>query len=191
MYEMTAPPIQSDQSFDAINHIVAQARANPAAFKPLYEEFFPRIYRYCLRRVSQPQEAEDLTSLVFTRALTNLATFRGGSFAAWLFRIAHNAVANHLRDRRPTVPLEHNPESLASPNEILTNLVDAEARTRIAQLIATLPDESRELLALKVAGGLSAREIGQVVGKNETAVRMALSRIVQRLRAAWAEEEGR
>lgn len=191
MYEMTARRVQSNESMEEVAQTVERARANPAAFEPLYAEYFPRIYRYCLRRVSCPQEAEDLTSLVFTRALANLSNYRGGSFVAWLFRIAHNAVANHLRSRHHTIPLEDAAEISESGDEMLGRLIDAEERQRLARLIAALPDESRELLALRIAGGLSAKEIGQVVGKSETAVRMAISRIVRQLRVAWEQEEAR
>lgn len=191
MDEMTARRVQSNESMKEIAQTVERACANPAAFEPLYAEYFPRIYRYCLRRVSCPQEAEDLTSLVFTRALASLSTFRGSSFAAWLFRIAHNAVANHLRSRRPAIPLEGIAEISESGDEMLERLMNAEEREAVARLIAALPEEQRELLALKVTGGLSAKEIGQVVGKSETAVRMAISRIVQHLRAAWEQEEAR
>ena len=87
-----------------------QARTELNAFSPLYEAYCQRIYAYCLRRTGQPEEAEDLTSLVFTRALTGLNGYRGGSVAAWLFQIAHNAVANHLRDRPARLSFEP-PES--------------------------------------------------------------------------------
>src|SRR5258708_4377090 len=84
---------------------MAQARQDVAAFAPLYERYFHRIYAYCRRRVDSPSDAEDLTSLVFTRALVAVRDYRGGSVAAWLFRIAHNTVANHLRDYRPHLTL--------------------------------------------------------------------------------------
>ncbi len=189
MYELTAqaPP---EHSLAEVVQAIEQARANPAAFQPLYEEYFPRIYRYCLRRVTRLEEAEDLTSVVFTRALANLSQYRGGSFAAWIFRIAHNAVVNHLRGRRHSIPLEEI-ETLSDGDEMLSGLVKVEEQQRVARLIAALPDEDRELLALKVSGGLSAKEIGLVIGKSEGAVRVAIHRIVERLRAAWTKEEER
>src|SRR5690349_4481498 len=82
------------------------AQAGPPDFDSLYECYVERIYTYCLRRVGQHQEAEDLTSMVFTRAWASLDAYRGGSETAWLFKIAHNAVANHLRGRKPQVSLE-------------------------------------------------------------------------------------
>src|SRR4051794_13309049 len=75
-------------------------------FDLLYEKYVERIYNYCLRRVGQTQEAEDLASVIFTRAWAGLSTYRGGSEAAWLFKIAHNTVANHLRARKPQVSLD-------------------------------------------------------------------------------------
>jgi RNA polymerase sigma-70 factor (ECF subfamily) len=170
--------------------LLEQARADPAAFAPLYERYVVRIYQYCLRRVGNPEEAEDLTSLVFSRALSSIAGYRGGSPAAWLFAIAHNAVANHLRDRRAHVPLEgaaltaaaSRPEPHSDP---LDQVIKEEERRRVAELVAGLSEEQRALLTLKVVGQLSAREMGVVLGKREGAVRVALYRVVQQLRRAY------
>lgn len=160
--------LQDDQPAEEAR-ILERARGDPAAFAPLYERYFPRVYAYCLRRVGTVEEAEDLTSDVFTRALTGLGGYRGGSVAAWLFRIAHNAVANHLRGRRPQAPLE--PALAASPrltdsgDQPLERLVRVEEEERVARLIAALPERERELLTLRVVGGLSAKEAGAIRGR--------------------------
>jgi len=171
--------------------LVAAARRDPAHFAPLYERYFPRIYAYCLRRVDSAQEAEDLTSAIFIKALDGLAAFRGGSVAAWLFTIAHHAVANHYRDRRAHVPLEEAaailPDEEPAP---LEQVLKAEHVTAIRALVADLPQEQRDLLALKLTGGLSAAEIGQVVGKSAGAVRVELHRIIGRLRDRYAQQTG-
>ncbi len=176
--------------------ILERARTNPAEFAPIYERYFSLIYKYCWRRTGQTEEAEDLTSLVFTRALGGLANYRGGSVAAWLFQIAHNAVANHLRNRKPQTPFEFEAENESgfrewgrSTETALEQLVWAEERERVARLIAALSEEQRELLALKIHGELSAKEIGLVVGKSEGAVRVALHRIVQQLRSSYRQAE--
>ncbi len=188
MFEMTAPPVLSDNSAAEFASTIQRARTDPTAFQPIYEEYFSRIYHYCLRRVTLVQEAEDLTSQIFTRALTNLRSYRGGSFAAWLFRIAHNVVVNHLIRRRVHAPLEEI-ESTAVGDEMLGRLMNFEERQHIARLVNALPDDQREIIALKIVGGLSAKEIGQVVNKSEGAVRVAIHRIVQQLRDAWKEQE--
>ncbi len=187
MYETATRPVRAPESTDRITDD-SSASADPVEFEPLYAQYFSRVYRYCLRRVGNSQEAEDLTSQIFIRAFAGLSGYRGGSFAAWLFRIAHNAVANHWRGRRSHVPLEE-VETLSEDDDMLEHLVNAEERQQLAHLLADLPDEARELLALKVAAGLSAKEIGAVIGKREGAVRVALYRIVRRLCDAWKKED--
>jgi len=178
-----------DEEID-LSHAVEQSVSTPAAFKPVYEAYFSRIYRYCLKRVGRIEEAEDITSLIFTRALTNIASYRGGSFPAWLFRIAHNVLANHFRNQRDTVPLEHI-EQRGIEDDPLGRLVTVEEYQRVIRLVATLSGEQRNLLALRFVGRLSAKEIGVVIGKSEGAVRVAIHRTVQHLRAAWEEKEER
>jgi RNA polymerase sigma-70 factor (ECF subfamily) len=136
-----------------------------------------------------------LSSQVFTRALGGLKGYRGGSVAAWLFQIAHNVVVNHLqaRQRRPQVSLE-NDENLFREEELggvedgtLEQLIQVEERQQIARLIAALPAEQRELLLLKLVDRLSAKEIGAMLGKSEGAVRIAIYRIMQQLRASYEQ----
>jgi RNA polymerase sigma-70 factor (ECF subfamily) len=187
----------ADQAVDDDVRLMEAARVDRAAFAGVYERYLPRIYRYCLRRLGSRAEAEDATALVFTRALAGVSAYRGGSVAAWLFRIAHNTVANELRNRQSAAySLDSSPiadvcSTRDSEVGVLDIVVRAEELQQIAHLLAALPAEQRELLALKVAGELSAREIGAVVGKREGAVRVALHRTIRQLRAALhaTEEE--
>jgi len=187
--------MHADDAFDEAA-VVAQARADPAQFVPLYARYFPRIYRYCLRRVASPTEAEDLTSAIFTSALAGLAGYRGGSFAAWLFQIAHHAVISHRRTRNTAhaTLLALVASASRAPDaeeEAMARLVAVEQHTLLIQAIATLSEDQQELLALKLSGQLSAREIGAVLGKREGTVRVALHRLIQQLRIACQPmEEG-
>lgn len=173
---------------------LARARADPALFAPLYARYFPRIYRYCLRRVGDPTEAEDLTSAIFTRTLAGLDGYRGGSFAAWLFQVAHHAVVSHrrTRDTAHATLLALVATASRAPNaeeEAMAQLVAVEQHARLTRVIAALPDEQQELLALKLSGQLTAREIGTVLGKSEGAVRVALHRLIRQLRIAYEHAE--
>jgi len=94
-------------------HLLPAAQADPLAFAPLYERYVDRVYRYCLRRLGDEDEAADATSLIFTRVLAALPRFQpssdaGGSFRAWLFTIAHRVVVDVYRGagRAPTSPLD-------------------------------------------------------------------------------------
>ena len=159
-----------------------------AQFAPVYEQYFGRIYRYCLRRVGTVEEAEDLASVIFTRALVSIGGYRGGSVGAWLFQIAHNAVVNHLRSRRTHLSIEDAGLDLAADIPApLDQLMRDETHQALRDLMASLPDDQQNLLALKMVAGLNATEIGQVLGKNAGAVRVELHRIISKLRTRYDE----
>ena len=164
------------------------AQADLTAFAPLYERYFPQVYGYCLRRVNNPQEAEDLTSLIFSRALRSVQAYRGGSVRAWLFTIAHNAVVNHYRDEKSRISLDASTlEVVDSTHSPAESLLHSEQTQAIRNIVATLPPDDQMLLSLKIDAGLTAEEIGQIVGKKAGAVRVALHRLIKRLRALYLE----
>lgn len=172
--------------------IMQAARRDVRAFAPLYERYCPRIFAYCYRRVSNQHDAEDLTSHIFTQALANLGGFRGGSVAAWLFRIAHNVIVNYYRQRRNELSIDHAEYTLTDDTPLpLELLIASEEVQQMAHLLKYLTDEQRNLLALKLAGELSAKEIGEVLGKSSGAVRVEIHRIITFLRTKYTlQEEG-
>jgi RNA polymerase sigma-70 factor (ECF subfamily) len=172
------------------SRLMTLAQHDPLAFEPLYERYVDRVYRYCLRRLGNAHEAEDLTSQVFTRALTALHTYRGGMVSAWLFQIAANVVIDHVRQRRPQLSLDT--IDLTAPAESpIEQIVQAEEIALLHQLLGTIPTEQRELLDLKLNTGLNSQEIGQQVGKSATAVRSILHRALRRLHDLYQAAESK
>lgn len=171
--------------------LVRAAQSDTASFAPLYQHYYPRVYRYLRARCNSDEDAADLTQAVFLRALAALPDYRerGLPFAAWLFRIARNLATDAQRKRRPTVDLDSMPEALyatgANPPE--TAAIDNERLDRLRAVVATLDSDKRELLALRFAGGLTSAEIADVVGKREGAVKRQLSRIIQGVREQYGE----
>jgi RNA polymerase sigma-70 factor (ECF subfamily) len=166
--------------------LVRRAATEAEAFGQLYERHVRRIYNYIYYRTGDHHDAEDLTARVFQRALRHVGTFQdmGVPFSAWLYRIAHNLVANWHRDRsrRPVVPLEdhtvltpgsQHPESLAMAREVGEDLLE---------LIRRLPEERQQLLILKFAERLSNAEIGQIMGRTEGAIKSLYHRTLSSLR---------
>jgi RNA polymerase sigma-70 factor (ECF subfamily) len=164
------------------------ARHDLTLFGPVYERYVDRIYAYCRYRVGDA-DAEDVTSQVFVQAMVGIAGFRGGSVAAWLFRIAHNCVVDHLRYRRPQVSLdEHAIEIPADSADPLDRVAEADQLDMLKTIIATLLDDGQiTLLTLRLTSGLTSGEIGEVVGKSAVAVRVEISRIMRRVRARYRE----
>jgi RNA polymerase sigma-70 factor (ECF subfamily) len=166
--------------------LVEAARREPAAFGVLYERYVDRIYGYIYHRVGNVQEAEDLTARTFYRALDNLDSYedRGAPFAAWLFRIAHNLMANWHRDRsrRRFLSLDrlwsHHDEN-GSPEEQVEQEENHEA---LWSAINRLPEERRNLLLWKFGSQMSNLEIGELMNKSESAIKSLYFRTLAALR---------
>ena len=160
-------------------------------FVELYRALFPPVYGFIRFRVGDLHAAEDLTAQVFERALGRLATVRRPErVRAWLFAIARNAVADYRRRRRPAVELEQ----VDTLEHLLVDSPEDEALRReewrrLVSHLAMLSDRERELIGLRFAGGLSHREVGQVVGLSEANVAQIVHRAVARLRARFDAEE--
>ena len=142
------------------------------AFAQLYEEHFDKIYRYVRLKIGNETEAEDMTQQVFLNALQSISSFKwkGVPFSAWLFRIAHNQVVDHLRKKKRTpVPLN---ESLAS-NDDNPQLV-IEKKLDIEQLLLAtkqLTEAQREVISLRFTSELSIAQAAKAMGKSQGAVK--------------------
>jgi RNA polymerase sigma-70 factor, ECF subfamily len=166
--------------------LVTQAKESPDAFGELYERYVNKIYNYIYYRTGSAADAEDLTARVFMRALQNIDGYedRGYAFSAWLYRIAHNLVANWHRDnsRRPTIGIDDLAQwhvSGKGPEDMTALLED---RAALLEAIERLPTDRRELLLLKFVDQLSNAEIGDVMGRSEGAVKSLYHRTLQSLR---------
>jgi RNA polymerase sigma-70 factor (ECF subfamily) len=170
---------------DDERELAVAAKTNRAAFGALYDRYVARIYGYCYRRLQTPEEAEDATSLVFTRAIAALPRYRddGPSFGAWLFTIARNVVIDAARARRGTNVADDDGAMVQdeSPGPEEHTLIVEEMR-ELRALLARLPADQAQLVELRLAG-LTDKEIAFVLGRSYGAVRVAQFRAVRRLRA--------
>jgi len=168
---------------------IAQAKIDAQAFGMLYRHYVERIYAYHYRHTSNHQDAEDLTSKTFHRALCSIRAYReqpGASFQAWLYRIAHNLVANWYRDnsRHPVTSIE-NALVLHSDAPSLEHDVEAhESRIALLDAISKLPEERKTLIILKFVNHLSNAEIAAVLGKTEGAIKALYHRTLLGLKKA-------
>ena len=166
--------------------LVERAKEDPAAFGVLYERYVKKIYSYIYYRTGNHHDAEDLTARTFYRALSNMDGYvnRGVPFSAWLYRIAHNLVANWHRDRsrRPVIPLDElvlASRRKADPHQ----LIEAnEEKETLLQAIRHLPADRQQLLILKFVEKMSNAEIGQVMGRSEGAIKSLYHRTLIALR---------
>lgn len=170
--------------------LVSAARANREAFVAIYDRYLQPIHRYCYLRLGSREAAEDATSEVFIRAMARLDSFRSEVFAGWLFRIAHNVVADtNRRGRRAGTPLAldaagdvEDPDLLPEDTAVGRSEVD-ELRAALRQL----SDDQRAVIELQLTD-LSTPEIAAALGRSQGAVRILRFRAQQRLRALLLPE---
>jgi RNA polymerase sigma-70 factor (ECF subfamily) len=155
--------------------LVDRARRGDAdSFGELYQLHLDRIYRYVYDRVGSSSEAEDLTEQVFLKAWEAISRYesRGLPFAAWLYRMAHNAVIDHYRARRPATPIDG---TFDLEDERQNPVASAEAlfdREELRLAIGRLNADQQTVILLRFIEGLSHAEVGKILGKSEGAVRV-------------------
>jgi RNA polymerase sigma-70 factor, ECF subfamily len=175
--------------------LIEAAQKDPACFAELYEMHFERVYAYVCRRAGNRTETEDLTSEVFHQALANLKRFewRGIPFAAWLFRIAANLIADRWQRSGREVVDDSLIESAltesgafgskSSSKANVAEIENIEQRATLYRLVETLPEEQRRVLTLRFVEEKSIKEVAREVGKTEGAVKQLQFRALSNLRA--------
>lgn len=165
------------------------AQDNPAEFSPIYQAYVQRVYAFCLRRSATPEDAEDLCSQVFIRALKGLGTYRGGMVSAWLFQIARNVIANHYRGQKVMVSIEN--IEIPVGNDLSDRIEGYQDHQILSELINALSEQKQLLLSLSLDAGLTSVEIGAIVNKKPEAVRVELHRTIKQLRQQYFYRIGR
>ena|SRR5215218_3732659 len=169
----------SEMRSDAVQ--VLAARQDLAAFEPLYRRYADSVYRYCARRLDDPERAADATSAIFIKAMQSIHHCQPESFRSWLFSIAHNTTIDARRTSRIHAPLE---TALVPMNEALqpeSLVTREEARLEIVALLDHLTPDQRNVVELRLSG-LDGYEIAQALGRSRASVDTAQSRAIARLR---------
>ncbi|MEW5990176.1 MAG: sigma-70 family RNA polymerase sigma factor [Chloroflexota bacterium] len=185
--------------------LVARARADAAAFGELYDWYLPRIHGFIARRVEDRAMTEDLTATTFERALgaVRRSDFRNESFGGFLYRIAANAIVDHARRSRWTVPLGARASDYAgldgdgvmgrddaalSDDAATRAFAAALDRDRLRRSLLRLPETHRRVIVLKYFDGLEIDELCAALGCSRTTFAVKLHRALRALRAAMTVE---
>lgn len=151
-------------------------------FGHLYDEFFPKIYRFLYYRTNEKEIAEDLTSQAFLKAVLNFHKFspRKGTFSSWLYRIAKNTLIDHYRTNKKTSPLEEiiglsTDENIPDQTQTQLNLEE------LQEALKSLNETQREVIILRVWDDLPYQEIAEIVGKSENNCKVIFGRALQKM----------
>ncbi len=192
---MSSPPLFG-LSPEEERSLVDRAKAGEnEALGRLYDAYVARLYRYCLTRVGDETEAEDLTEEIFLKVLGAIDRFewRPGAegqripFGAWIFRIARNEVASFqrraaARPRRAEfsdLVAERLRDEGRGPQELAETKLTIE---EVFRAVRQLPEAQRDVILLRFASGLSVKETAESLGKNVPNVKVLQHKGVQRLR---------
>lgn len=150
------------------------------ALQAVYRQNIEPIYRYIYSRIGNREDAEDLTSQVFLKAVRGLETERDeASIRSWLFQLARTTIADYWRQyyRGPTMPL-----TLVPQDAPLAELVQDESRAPalVQKLLAELPENYRRVLQLRFLEGLSIKETAAEMGTSEGNVKVLQYRALRR-----------
>ena len=170
---------------ETLDRLVAEAKAGDRdAFGRIFDAYAVPIHRFIASRVNSPSDAEDLTQLVFVKALEALPRYesRGVPFGGWLFRLARNAIIDQVRTRKDHLSLvaavtretdDPGPEAQAALQDDLD---------RVALALRDLTDDQREVIELRFFAGLSVFEAAEAMGRQEGTIRGLQFRAIAALR---------
>jgi RNA polymerase sigma-70 factor (ECF subfamily) len=176
---------------EALDRLVTEAKAGDReAFGRIFDAYAAPIHRFIASRVNSPSDAEDLTQLVFVKALEALPRYeaRGIPFGGWLFRLARNAIIDQIRTRRDHFSLvaavtreteDAGPEARAALKDDLD---------RVALALTELTDDQREVIELRFFAGLTVLETAVAMGRQEGTVRGLQFRAIAALRRSLGIE---
>ncbi len=152
-------------------------------FAEIYELFAQKIYAFIFYKTFHRETAEDITSQTFTRALEKIRSFdsRKGSFNSWIYAIARNSVIDFYRTKKDSKNID-DVFDLASETDISVEFDSQAEFTEIRAALRKISPRQREIILLRIWEGLKFREIAEVLGKSEAAVKMDFARGLKSLK---------
>jgi len=175
---------------DQEQKLVEEAKQDPEKFAALYDRYFDQIYRYIYRRVSDKETVQDLVSQTFYDAFAHLKSFewRGFSFAAWLYKIAHNNVLKWYREQSKAriVEIEEGMQIPDVREDVVREVLRSEDQSEVQAVMAKLDHEDREIIRLKFFEELSNIEIAEVMGLSANHIGVKVFRALKKFKQLFS-----
>lgn len=172
----------------------AVQRGEPGAMDALIRATYAAVYALCRRLLSDPSDAADATQEVYVRVVRSVLGFRAeAAFGTWLHRVTVNVCATALRRRgdmrargqaagTTAFAAPDSPDFLASGDDTEGRVGDLDQARRVAEAMADLSPDARQVVVLRDVQGLSTKEAAALLGVSQSAVKVRLHRAHARLR---------
>ncbi|MFN2581397.1 MAG: RNA polymerase sigma factor [Candidatus Dormibacteria bacterium] len=160
---------------------IMAAKQDAAAFAPLYDRYVDQIFAYVMSITKKKEQAEDVTAATFAKAIEELPRFewRGVPYSAWLYRVATNLVT---RERRRPGWIELDPHTAGEGPDAAELVERLDRASTVRAAVAALPADQRQAVQMRFGGELTCREIGEIMGRSEGAVKLLTFRALTTMR---------
>ena len=167
-------------------NLIRQAQeGDKEAYGQLYDRYIAQIYRFVVVKVTNKDEAQDLTHEVFLSAWQNLTNYKhqGFPFSSWLYQIARNKVIDHYRTKKDHADVYEIDEEFVKVASVVESNLDVRlAMDDIKKALTTLSDEQKDVIVMKFVEDLSNEEIAKAMNKSEGAIRLLQHRAINNLK---------
>ena len=188
MNDVATPGVEARDDISDEALMLAYAAGRTDAFEQLYARHRTRLYRFLLRQLRDATLADDMFQDIWQRMIAARAGWTpDASFASWLYRIAHNRIADHWRAQQYRPPAPENADErtarIPDPDTPERTLSEFEQRRGLQLALDELPDEQREVILLRLEQELTLEEIGAITGVGRETVKSRLRYAMDKLRA--------
>lgn len=175
---------QTDERLREELAVISRAQKDPESFGPLYKKYHEQIFRYIYQRMDDEEQAFDVTSQVFIKAMNNLHKYeyRGVPFSSWLYRIAKSELYQSFRDRKARRTVNVESMHMFEMIEEFEEDDSAENKQRLVQTLRTLKEDDLQLIELRYFEKRSYREIGEILEITENNAKVRTFRALERLK---------
>lgn len=166
-------------------------KGDKRAFGKIYEKFLPRIYRFVFYLVPDSAIAEDITQDTFVKSWESLAKFSGkkGTVQSYLYAIARNGVIDYQRKKKESRLNMDYAQQIGSDENLEDKVINLERVSKVHQALSDLSKEDRDLIVLRYFEEMSYKEIADIVGQSEGAVRVKTHRIVKSMKSFFSKKD--
>lgn len=175
---------QTDERLREELAVISRAQKDPESFGPLYKKYHEQIFRYVYQRMDDEEQAFDVTSQVFIKAMNNLHKYeyRGVPFSSWLYRIAKSELYQSFRDRKARRTVNVESMHMFEMIEEFEEDDSAENKQRLVKVLRTLKEDDLQLIELRYFEKRSYREIGEILEITENNAKVRTFRALERLK---------